>query len=175
MSRWIASALLLVVVSSGCVADGEAPKMSAASSEDDELLAAPGPVVRSPTDVVHPHDQAAEAADRSRHVTAWERQPVPRKFRAGGPGFRHADTLLFSLADHLVDLRSEDAGVSVTVRSRHDDGNVLGVIVVDGYLDDSVRGHEFRASLHRVGDAWHAERLKRRQLCWRGAERDACV
>lgn len=40
MSRLIASALLLVVVTSGCVAGDSAPETFGAASEDGELLAA---------------------------------------------------------------------------------------------------------------------------------------
>jgi hypothetical protein len=175
MSRWIASALLLVVVTSGCIAGDGAPSTSAAASEDDELLAARERIAQLETQLAQTQGDATEDADVSPHVTAWERHPVPRKFRAAGPGFRHSDTLLFSLADHLVDLRSEGAGVSVTVRAEHEDGNVLGEIVLDGYHDDSGRGHEYQASLRRDGGAWHLESLRRRQLCWRGAVQDACV
>ena len=175
MSRLMASALLFVVVTSGCVAGENAPKMSAATSEDDELRAARDEIARLETELGQTQDEATEDADGSSHVPQWEQQPVPRKFRAAGPGFADADALLFSLADHLVDLGSGDEGVSVTVRTRDDDGNVLGEIVLDGYLDDSVRGHEFRAALRRDDDAWHLRSLKRRQLCWRGAVQDACL
>lgn len=148
MAPWITPALLLVVVASGCVADQDAAQKIA-----------PSP-----------------AADRPPLVTEWERQPVPRTFRTAASTFDRVDGLLFSLADHLVDLPSEEDGaLSVTVRARDDDGTVVGGIVVDGYLDDSVRGHEFRASLGRDGGVWHVEKLLRRQLCRRGGGAEACL
>ncbi len=63
----------------------------------------------------------------------------------------------------------------MTVRVRDNDRNVVGEIVLDGYLDDSVRGHEFRASLRHVNNTWHLTNLIRRQLCRRGGGEDACI
>ena len=106
MSRWIAPALLLAMVASGCVAGDSAPEtVSAAASEDDELRAARDRIALLETELAQTQGEVTEDADGSSHFTRWERQPVPRKFRAAGRGFRHPDTLLFSLADHLVDLR----------------------------------------------------------------------
>lgn len=175
MSRPIASALLLAVAVSGCVARDSAPRAPVAASEADEPPAPRDRVTPTGPDVARAQDEMAEEADAALHHTEWERQPVPRRFRAAVAGFRDVDGLLFSLADHLVDLRSEGAAVSVTVRVRDDGPNVLGKIVVDGYLDDSVRGHEYRASFRRDGDVWHVEELMRRQRCWRGGGPDACV
>ena len=171
--RGTAAALVLVMAVSGCVAGDRAPEDAAGASENGELRAARGRIARLEAELAQ--TQATEDAEGSSPVTQWQRQRAPRRFQAAGPGFRHADELLFSLADHLVDLRSEDAGVSVTLRARDDEGNVVGAIVLDGYLDDSVRGHEYRASLRREGDVWHMATLMARQLCRRGGGRDACL
>lgn len=173
MSRSTAIALVFGVAAFGCVPGDGQPTTVTTASEDGELRAARDRIARLEADLAR--DELREDVAESSHATKWEGQPVPRKFRAAASAFRNADKLLFSLVDHLVDLRSEDAGVSVTVRARDDGENFLGEIALDGYLDDSVRGHEFRVSLRRDGDAWHVKKLLRRQRCWRGGGPDGCV
>ena len=48
-------------------------------------------------------------------------------------------------------------------------GTIVVDVVMEGYLDDSVAGEEYRGLISRAGTGWRLEALGRRHICARGA------
>ena len=65
---------------------------------------------------------------------------------------------------------SDEGRPTLKIDLRTDGPGILIVdVVMEGYLDDSVAGEEYRGVISRSGAGWQLEALGRRHICARGA------
>jgi hypothetical protein len=84
--------------------------------------------------------------------------------RAGTPGA----LIAAAVVSHGWNDALGDAAWEQTTRVFvQNDDHALGVVLLWGFLDDAVAGHDFRLSMTRTGGMWRVDRLEQRYHCRR--------
>lgn len=108
-------------------------------------------------------------------TTSWRRAraEIPAELGAPRSRVRDAGVLLDSLARALG--WNEALGSDVweqTRRLRQEDGGAVGVVLLWGFLDDALVGHDFRVAMRRGERGWYVEDIEERFQCRRGVSAD---
>lgn len=95
--------------------------------------------------------------------TGWKEERVPEGFAQEDGSFASPEAVL----DALLPPSSEGESQVVVTLSARGEG-IVGTVLKEGLLDDSVAGIETRVRMAEADDGWYVTSLERRWMCRRG-------